>query len=154
MAAGWRRRALIRTATWRGPRSRGASGLRRFVTRHARLLEQRAPPVLCQNTGRKQLLIVLVVMRQQWRVGGGAKKSNANSRKQSDRYNNVEGIREHGQCRRRLSFVAHRCVDKERLRLICRRRLLNKLTPDPSIIPVLSIGWCLAPREALITTDG
>lgn len=49
-------------------------------------------------------------------------------------------------------FVAHRCVDKEQLALIWRRhRLLNKLTPDPSIIPVLSRRWCFAPRAALIT---
>lgn len=148
MAAGRRRRALIKTATWRGPRSRGAGGLRRFVTRHARLQEQRAPPVLCQNTREEAAPHCPCRDEATMAAGGGRKKSSANSRKQSDRYNNVEGIREHGQCQRRVSFVAHRCVDKERLRLICRRRLLNKLTPDPSIIPVLSIGWCLAPREA------
>lgn len=50
-------------------------------------------------------------------------------------------------------FVAHRCVDKERLGLIS-RRLLNKLTPDPSIILVLSRRWCFAPQEALITVGG
>lgn len=144
MAAGRRRRALIKGGGLE-IEERAVCGGSLQDTQDYR---SRGPHLCCVKTqGRKQLLIVLVVMRQQWRAGG-AKKSSGNSRKQSDRYNNVEGIREHGQCRWRVSFVAHRCVDKERLRLICRRRLLNKLTPDPSIIPVLSIGWCLAPREA------
>lgn len=54
--------------------------------------------VVSKQTGRKQLRIVLVLMRQQWRAGEGKKKkkSSADSRKQSDRYNNTEGISEGG----------------------------------------------------------
>lgn len=93
------------SATWRGL----PIGLRERSERSAAVCYERCKItgaegptfVVSKQTGRKQRHIV--AMRQQWRAG--RENSSGDSQKESERYNNAEEIREHGQCRQRAAAL-------------------------------------------------
>lgn len=108
---------------------RGASGRRRFVMRDARLQERRAPLLLCQNR-RGEGSSTLSLSRRGDNGERGEKTAALIARNKVSLITTQRGLENTDNVGKSRCFVAHRCVDKERLGLI-RCLLLNKLTPTP-----------------------